>query len=73
MFSNLPTCGKPTRLVIYDLHTLQNRFYLHGNTIPSLQTTIPLLIKTIKDSNINCIAFPDDGKLLSTSIILVVI
>lgn len=25
MFSNLPTCGKPTRLVVYDLHTLQNR------------------------------------------------
>jgi len=25
MFSNLPSCGKPTRLVVYDLHTLQNR------------------------------------------------
>lgn len=23
MFSNLPSCGKPTRLLIYDLHTLQ--------------------------------------------------
>jgi len=61
MFSNLPSCGKPTRLLIYDLHTLQNRFYLHGNTIPSLQTTIPLLIDAIKDTNIDCIAFPDDG------------
>lgn len=30
MFSSLPTCGRPTRLMVYDLHTLQNRFYLHG-------------------------------------------
>jgi len=61
MFSNLPSCGKPTRLIIYDLHTLQNRFYLHGNTIPSLQTSIPLLIEELKHTNIDCIAFPDDG------------
>jgi phosphoribosylpyrophosphate synthetase len=61
MFSNLPSCGKPTRLIIYDLHTLQNRFYLHGNAIASLQTTIPLLIERIKNTNIDCIAFPDDG------------
>lgn len=61
LFSNLPTCGKPTRLITYDLHTLQNRFYLHGNAIASLQTSIPLLISRIKQSNIDCIAFPDDG------------
>ena len=61
MFSNLPSCGKPTRLVIYDLHTLQNRFYLHGNAIASLQTTIPLLISRLKDTKVDCIAFPDDG------------
>eukprot|EP00600_Ochromonadales_sp_CCMP1393_P008727 CAMPEP_0174971276 /NCGR_PEP_ID=MMETSP0004_2-20121128/9892_1 /TAXON_ID=420556 /ORGANISM="Ochromonas sp., Strain CCMP1393" /LENGTH=391 /DNA_ID=CAMNT_0016221187 /DNA_START=182 /DNA_END=1357 /DNA_ORIENTATION=- len=48
MFSNLPSCGKPTRLIIYDLHTLQNRFYLHGNAIASLQTSIPLLINRIQ-------------------------
>lgn len=28
MFSSLPSCGRPTRLMVYDLHTLQNRFYL---------------------------------------------
>lgn len=61
MFSNLPSCGKPTRLIIYDLHTLQNRFYLHGNAVASLQTTIPLLINEIKTAGIDCIAFPDDG------------
>ena len=25
LFSALPSCGRPTRLIIYDLHTLQNR------------------------------------------------
>lgn len=25
LFSNLPSCGQPTRLIVYDLHTLQNR------------------------------------------------
>eukprot|EP00752_Nemacystus_decipiens_P018353 g16464.t1 len=61
MFSNLPSCGKPTRLLVYDLHTLQNRFYLHGNAIASLQTSIPLLIDELKRSDVDCIAFPDDG------------
>jgi len=61
MFSSLPNCGRPTRLMVYDLHTLQNRFYLHGNAVASLQTAIPLLKNKIKDSKIDCIAFPDDG------------
>lgn len=61
MFSSLPNCGKPTRLMVYDLHTLQNRFYLHGNAVASLQTAIPLLKKKIMETNIDCIAFPDDG------------
>jgi ribose-phosphate pyrophosphokinase len=61
MFSSLPNCGRPTRLMVYDLHTLQNRFYLHGNAVASLQSAIPLLKRRMKDSKINCIAFPDDG------------
>lgn len=61
MLSNLPNCGRPTRLVIYDLHTLQNRFYLHGHAIASMQTTIPLLIERMRSSHINCVAYPDDG------------
>jgi ribose-phosphate pyrophosphokinase len=61
MFSSLPNCGKPTRLMVYDLHTLQNRFYLHGNAVASLQTAIPLLKRRMLDSNIDCVAFPDDG------------
>ena len=63
LFSNLPSCGKPTRLMTYDLHTLQNRFYLHDNAVASLQTAIPVLVKHLRDtnSNVDCIAFPDDG------------
>jgi ribose-phosphate pyrophosphokinase len=63
MFSSLPTCGKPTRLMVYDLHTLQNRFYLHGNAVASLQTAIPLLKQRLSapGCKINCVAFPDDG------------
>ena len=61
MFSSLPNCGRPTRLMVYDLHTLQNRFYLHGNAMASLQTAIPLLKRRMKDSDIDCVAFPDDG------------
>ena len=61
MFSSLPNCGRPTRLMVYDLHTLQNRFYLHGNAVASLQTAIPLLKNRLKTTDITCIAFPDDG------------
>lgn len=61
MFSNLPSCGRPTRLLIYDLHTLQNRFYLHGNAIASLQTTVPVLFDEIRRAGIDAVAFPDDG------------
>mmetsp|Transcript_11605 Transcript_11605/g.17038 ORF Transcript_11605/g.17038 Transcript_11605/m.17038 type:complete len:387 (+) Transcript_11605:52-1212(+) len=61
MFSSLPSCGRPTRLMVYDLHTLQNRFYLHGNSIASLHSAIPLLKEKLKTSNVDCVAFPDDG------------
>ena len=103
MFSNLPSCGRPTRLLIYDLHTLQvprrspssrssggfvctllghcdrlgvlavvmvvvmvvggvqNRFYLHGNVIGSLKTSVPLLLAELQKNGIDCVAFPDDG------------
>lgn len=61
LFSSLPNCGQPTRLIVYDLHTLQNRFYLHGNCIASLHTTIPVLLPELERADITTIAFPDDG------------
>lgn len=60
-FSSLPNCGRPTRLMVYDLHTLQNRFYLHGNAVASLHSAIPLLRRRMEKSEIDCVAFPDDG------------
>ena len=33
LFSNLPRVGKPIRVMVYDLHTLQNRSYLSGYDI----------------------------------------
>ncbi|EKX51906.1 hypothetical protein GUITHDRAFT_161462 [Guillardia theta CCMP2712] len=63
LFSNLPRVGKPIRVMVYDLHTLQNRFYLSGNALASLHTAIPLLINELRspESKISCIAFPDEG------------
>ena len=61
MFSSLPNCGRPTRLMVYDLHTLQNRFYLSGSAVASLQTAIPLLKDKMEQEGIDCVAFPDDG------------
>jgi phosphoribosylpyrophosphate synthetase len=64
IFSNLPSAGKPTRIMMYDLHTLQNRFYFGNNALASLHSCIPLMEKEIADGeakHIDCIAFPDDG------------
>ena len=48
--------------MIYDLHTLQNRFYFGGNANATLHSAFPLMIEKIKtDKSINCVAFPDDG------------
>ena len=37
------------------------RFYLHGNTIASLQTTVPCLLPYLEREGVNAVAFPDDG------------
>jgi len=54
----------PSKLMIYDIHALQERFYFGNNVIPVLLSAIPLfkeqLKKCHKDDNV-CIAFPDDG------------
>jgi len=63
LFSSLPTCGKPTRFMVYDIHTLQNRFYFSNHTIASLHTAVPLLLRAIgaPGNRIDAIAYPDDG------------
>lgn len=65
MLSNLPPIGKPARVMLYDLHTLQNRFYFTGNAIATLHTAFPLMTQQIKDmadaDRITAVVFPDDG------------
>ena len=43
------------------MHTLQNRFYYSDNCLADLRSAFPLLIQAIEGSDINCIAFPDEG------------
>lgn len=48
-------------LTIFDIHALQERFYMGDSIIPDLRTAIPLLKERIKNINDVAIAFPDDG------------
>ncbi len=51
LLSSLPNTGQPARLMIYDIHALQERFYFHGSTLPSLHTTVPLLLERLATKN----------------------
>lgn len=58
------TSTGPAKLVIYDIHALQERFYFHNNVIPILESAIPIFLSKLKESHQNekiAIAFPDDG------------
>jgi len=63
-FSTLPTSfGGQVKLIIYDLHTLHNRFYFHDSVVPALTSAQSILQKELakyKEKNYN-IAFPDEG------------
>lgn len=61
LLSSLPRLGRPNRIMIYDLHTLQNRFYFHNSTIPSMHSCIPLLLSRLKGTSTRTVCFPDDG------------
>jgi len=78
LFSTLPpTAGGPTRVMIFDVHTLQNKFYFFGHAIADLFSCIPLLltrtnayigpVETASEETKNpaclfdAIAFPDEG------------
>lgn len=43
LLSSLPPCGKTTRVMLYDLHTLQNRFYLSNHSVATLHRQGPTL------------------------------
>lgn len=62
MMSALPRFGSPIEFIVYDLHTLQNRFYFHDGAILTMATGINVFKKRLEsiEGNIT-IAFPDEG------------
>jgi len=62
-FNSLPRIANPTKVVIYDLHTLQNRFYFKGGALVKMATAVPILVKRLQESYKDgfSIAFPDEG------------
>lgn len=65
MLSSLPYTSGPAKVIVYDLHTLQNRFYFHDGALIKMASAIPVFKNKIKDMNSKdekvAIAFPDDG------------
>jgi len=60
--SDLPlTAGGPAKIIVYDLHTLQQRFYTTGGAVIKMATAIPLFKKEIRGLKNIAIAFPDAG------------
>eukprot|EP01128_Nolandella_sp_AFSM9_P001881 TRINITY_DN12282_c0_g1_i1.p1 TRINITY_DN12282_c0_g1~~TRINITY_DN12282_c0_g1_i1.p1 ORF type:complete len:358 (+),score=67.32 TRINITY_DN12282_c0_g1_i1:69-1076(+) len=65
MLSAIPlTASGPTRIVIFDIHALQNRFYFGDNVIPILLSGVPIIKAQLKNEHGDepiTIAFPDEG------------
>jgi len=65
MLSTIPlTPSGPTRLLIYDIHALQERFYFGDHVVPILATAIPVFLHELALNHTNeqvAIAFPDEG------------
>jgi ribose-phosphate pyrophosphokinase len=65
LFSCIPlsTFG-PARIIIYDIHALQERFYFGDNVIPILSSAIPIFVEKLQKNHGNesiAIVFPDEG------------
>ena len=65
MLSVVPLAARgPAQIFIFDIHTLQERFYFTDQVIPRLLTAMPLLLtelRSLSDSHYVSVAFPDDG------------
>ena len=63
--SSLPKFNSsPVKIIIYDIHTLQNRFYFHDGALAKLVSAIPLFKEELKkcfSTEKIAIAFPDEG------------
>jgi len=65
LFSYIPlTSYGPARIIIYDIHALQERFYFGDSVIPILDSAIPIFVEQLKkahDKENIAIVFPDEG------------
>ncbi|XP_066269170.1 uncharacterized protein [Branchiostoma lanceolatum] len=65
LLSAIPlTARGPTKVVIYDIHSLPLRFYFSDNIIPRLESAIPLIqreLLLLPDKSKVAVAFPDEG------------
>ncbi|XP_078664590.1 uncharacterized protein LOC144907423 isoform X2 [Branchiostoma floridae x Branchiostoma belcheri] len=65
LLSAIPlTARGPTKVVIYDIHSLPLRFYFSDNIIPRLESAIPLIqreLLRLPDQTKIAVAFPDEG------------
>ncbi|XP_078584330.1 uncharacterized protein LOC144866665 isoform X2 [Branchiostoma floridae x Branchiostoma japonicum] len=65
LLSAIPlTARGPTKVVIYDIHSLPLRFYFSDNIIPRLESAIPLIqreLLQLPDKSRVAVAFPDEG------------
>lgn len=62
ILSATPICGQgPPEIIIYDVHTLQQRFYFSDGIVPRLKTGTKYLKQRLKGLADVSIAFPDFG------------
>jgi len=47
------TQSGPSKLLIYDIHALQNRFYFSDTVLPMLVSAVPLFIQRVKEDHKN--------------------
>jgi phosphoribosylpyrophosphate synthetase len=60
MLSTLPFRGG-VRIMTYDVHALAEKFFFHDGATLTTHSAIPLLLPKLKEKNIECIVFPDEG------------
>jgi len=65
LLSSIPiTAYGPARIIIFDIHALQERFYFGDNVVPILSSAIPLFVARLKEQHKDepiAIVFPDEG------------
>jgi len=65
LLSLIPVTSQwPPEIVIFDIHTMQERFCLANSVIPQLESAVPSIrqiLASLPDVSIVSIAFHDDG------------